>query len=301
MENCCFDRFELLCTSLVRAGKFGKVMYCHGAYAHELRNEILGGTVNRHYRLQNYRLRNCENYPTHELGPIAKILGINRGNKMLTLSSVATKPIGLELATNSSLNPDPSLKGEKFSQGDIVLTTITCAGGEVITMRLDTTLPRTYSREFTVRGTFGFATQDSNQIRFESDGSMHEIFDPAQITKAYMDSAENYKEYLPDIWKNITDKELELGHGGMDYLEFKAFFKAILNGEEMPIDVYDAAAWMAITPLSELSIAQGGAIQAIPDFTRGQWLYRPIKDVTQFPKILDKNKESTNPFGNSRG
>ncbi len=301
MENCCYDRFELLCTSLARAGKFGKIMYCHGAYAHELRDEILGGNVNRHYRLQNYKLRNCENYPTHELGPIAKLLGINRGNKMLSLTSVACKSAGLELATESALNPDPALKGEKFSQGDIVVTTITCAGGEVITMRLDTTLPRTYSREFTVRGTQGFAVQDSNMIRLESDGSMHELWDPAAITKKYMDSAETYKEYLPDMWRNITEEELQLGHGGMDYLEFKAFFKAIINGEEMPIDVYDAAAWMAITPLSEQSIAHGGTPQAIPDFTRGKWMYRPCKDVTDFPVIEKKEEPSVNPFGHSRG
>ncbi|MBO4262732.1 MAG: Gfo/Idh/MocA family oxidoreductase, partial [Clostridia bacterium] len=249
MENCCFDRFELLCTSLARAGKFGKIMYCHGAYAHELRDEILGGNVNRHYRLVNYMHRNCENYPTHELGPIAKILGINRGNKMLTVSAVATDSVGLELATDSSLNPDPSLKGAKFKQGDIVLTTIKCAGGEVISIRLDTTLPRGYSREFTVRGTKGLAVQDANLVRFESDGSMHDLWDAAAITKKYIDTAENYKDYLPDIWKNITEEELQLGHGGMDYLEFKTFFNAVINGKEMPIDIYDAAAWMAITPL----------------------------------------------------
>lgn len=301
MENCCFDKFELLCTSLARAEKFGKVLYCHGAYAHELRDEILGGNVNRHYRLKNYALRNCENYPTHELGPIAKILNINRGNKMLTLTSVATDSVALETSTESALNPDPSLKGAKFKQGDIITTTIKCAGGEVITLRLDTTLPRWYSREFTVRGTKGLAVQDANAVRLESDGNMHEHWEPHQSTQHYLNSADNYKEYLPDIWKNITDEELKLGHGGMDYLEFKAFFNAILNGTEMPIDVYDAASWMAITPLSEQSIAQGGTPQPIPDFTRGKWMYREPLDVTEMPKVEQNNEESHNPFGHSRG
>ena len=301
MENCCFDKFELLCTSLARAGKFGKVTYCHGAYAHELRDEILGGNVNRHYRLKNYALRNCENYPTHELGPIAKILNLNRGNKILTLSSVATEGVSLEMSTDSPLNPDPSLKGAKFKQGDIVVTTIKCAGGEVITLKLDTTLPRWYSREFTVRGTSGLAVQDANAVRLESDGSMHEYWEPSQSTKNYLNSAENYNEYLPDIWKNISEEELKLGHGGMDYLEFKAFFNAILNKTEMPIDVYDAALWMAITPLSEQSIAQGGAVQAVPDFTRGKWMYREPLDVTSFPKVEENKEEKQNPFGHSRG
>lgn len=118
LENCCFDRFELLSTSLVRSGPLGKVLYCHGAYAHELRGEILGGYVNRHYRLKNYIHRNCENYPTHELGPIAKILNINRGNKMLSLTSVATKSgVGLEELSKSERTPDPSLKDISFAQG----------------------------------------------------------------------------------------------------------------------------------------------------------------------------------------
>ena len=156
LENCCFDKFELLATSLVRAGKLGRVMYCHGAYAHDLRDEILGGNVNRHYRLKNYTLRNCENYPTHELGPIAKLLNINRGNKMLSLTSVSTKGgVGLEEFAKRDASPDVSLKENKFAQGDIIVTTITCAGGEVITLRLDTTMPCFYSREFTVRGTQG--------------------------------------------------------------------------------------------------------------------------------------------------
>jgi predicted dehydrogenase len=301
MENCCWDKFELLSTSLAKAGKLGEIVHCHGAYSHDLRDEILGGIVNRHYRLTNYQKRNCENYPTHELGPIAKILGINRGNKMLTLSSVASKAAGLADFSKGEKNPDKSLIGMQFTHGDIISTNIVCAGGETITMTLDTTLPKYYSREFTVRGTKGLCNQESNMVFLDETHDSHEFYEPQKTIRKYLDNAEEYSDYLPDIWKNITDKELELGHGGMDYLEFKAFFKAILNGEEMPIDVYDAAAWMAITPLSELSIAQGGAIQAIPDFTRGQWLYRPIKDVTQFPKILDKNKESTNPFGNSRG
>lgn len=82
---------DLLSESLARAGKFGEIVNCHGAYAHDLRDQILGGYVNRHYRLENYRLRNCENHPTHELGPIAKILNINRGNQLLSLVSVASK------------------------------------------------------------------------------------------------------------------------------------------------------------------------------------------------------------------
>ena len=301
LENCCFDRFELLCTSLVRAGLLGKVLYCQGSYAHELRGEILGGNVNRHYRLRNYMNRNCENYPTHELGPIAKLLNITRGNKLISLTSVSTKGgVGLETYAASDKNPDPSLNGSAFAQGDIVVTNITCAGGEVITLRLDTTLPRSYSREFVIRGTKGFCNQDANMVMLEADQNMHKYFDPAKTVETHLNCAEQYNEYLPDIWRNISPEEKALGHGGMDYLELKAFFRAILNGEEMPIDVYDMATWMAITPLSEQSIAHGGMPQAIPDFTRGQWILREPKDVVELPSVEPKPEDNKNEFGYSR-
>lgn len=107
-----------------------------------------------------------------------------------------------------------------------------------------------------------------------------------------MKNADNYKAYLPSIWTDISEEETKLGHGGMDYFEFKSFFNAILSGDEMPIDVYDAAAWMCITALSEKSIAEGGMPQEIPDFTRGAWKTRERLDVLEFPTVvLDENAE----------
>ncbi len=284
MENCCFDRFEMLVASLVRNGVLGEIVHCHGAYSHDLRDEILGGNVNRHYRLQNYLNRNCENYPTHELGPIAKILGINRGNRMVTLSSFASKAVGLTEFSYSDKNPDSALRGAKFRQGDVVTTVITCAGGETITLTLNTTLPGYYSREFTVRGTKGTCNQEANMIILD-DGSGHKYWEPHLTIGHFINNADNYKEYLPSEWRDITDEQLKLGHGGMDFIEFEKFVSALLDGKEMPIDVYDAAAWMAVSALSEQSIALGGAPVAFPDFTGGAWVTRKPKDVAEYPVI----------------
>ena len=37
------------------------------------------------------------------------------------------------------------------------------------------------------------------------------------------------------------------------------------------MDVYDAALWTAVTPLSEQSVAQQGKTMKVPDFTSGAW------------------------------
>lgn len=284
LENCCYDKFELLSTALVRAGKLGTIVHCHGAYAHDLRAEVLGGNVNRHYRLNNYLNRNCENYPTHELGPIAKILGINRGNRMVSLVSVASKSVGMEEFALSDKCPDKTLAGKKFKQGDIVNTIITCENGETITLRLDTSLPRYYSREFTVHGSKGLCVQESNMVMIEGDTELEKYWEPNLTLGEYLNNAEKYGAYLPALW-NITDEEKALGHGGMDYIMFKDVFNRIAEGKKLPIDVYDAAAWMCITALSEKSVAENGAPQEIPDFTRGEWKTRPVFDVAEFPKV----------------
>ena len=281
MENCCFDKFELLTTAAVRAGKLGKVVHCHGSYAHDLRAEISQGNIIRHYRLRNYTNRNSENYPTHELGPIAKLLNINRGNRMLSLVSVASSSAGLEQYVKDHpelVEKDPTLDGRRFKQGDIVNTIITCVGGETILLKLDTTLPRPYySREFGIRGTKGFALKDTNTIYLDGE---KEFWNTPEGVKESINSADKYdEECLPSLWKDITPEELESGHGGIDVLEFKVFADCVLNNKEMPIDVYDAAAWMAVSALSENSIAQGGMPQAIPDFTDGKWILRKGCDV----------------------
>ena len=285
MENCCYGKDELLATSLARNGLLGEIVYAHGGYAHYLCDHIAGGEINRHYRLRNYLSRNCENYPMHALGPIAKVLNVNRGNQMISLVSVASKAAGMPDFISRHADQYPDLVGKEFRQGDIVNTTITCANGATITLRLDTTLPRSYSREFTLRGTRGLYTQDLNAVYLEGE---QEYGEPVDFARNNLNNATRYEaDYLPDCWSKITPEEIAFGHGGMDGIDFRQFINALKNKTEMPIDVYDAAAWMSITALSEKSIAMGGMPQAIPDFTGGLWTVRKPKDVIEIP-IVEK-------------
>ena len=283
MENCCYGNRELTATNLVRAGKLGEIVFCAGAYGHDLRDEISRGNIIRHYRLRNYTARNCENYPTHELGPIAMLLGINRGNRMLSLVSLASKARGLEAYINKHqlYKEDETLKGRKFNQGDIVTTLIKCENGEVIKLTLDTSLPRTYNREFTVRGTEGYYSMATNSVYIDNPDD--ELLSCVDFNKKYLNNELEYEdEYLPKRWKEISEDEKAKGHDGMDYIMFKEFISAVIENKPMPIDVYDAASWMCITALSEISIANNGAPQEIPDFTNGKYKARKIQDVLEW-------------------
>lgn len=283
MENCCYNEDELFATAAVRAGALGTVVHCSGAYGHDLRSEIANGNIKGHYRLRNYTLRNGENYPTHELGPIARILNINRGNRMVSLVSVASKACGMEEYIKNHpelVEKDPTLEGRKFNQGDIVNTIITCQNGETIALKLDTTLPRSYSREFTVKGTKGYYSQDTNTLFLDG---MKEMWRTDKFLEAYANNAKDYYgQYRHKVWSEMTEEDKKRGHGGMDGIMFRQFINAYKTGEEMPIDVYDCASWMCITALSEASVAMGGMPQAIPDFTNGKWVIREPKDVLEF-------------------
>ena len=95
LENQCYDDQTLALFNMIRQGVFGELVYASGGYQHDLREEIGNGDIKRHYRQRNFFHRNGEIYPTHELGFIAKALSINRGNRMLALTAMTSKAVGL--------------------------------------------------------------------------------------------------------------------------------------------------------------------------------------------------------------
>lgn len=267
LENCCYGKYESMVLNMVRQGVLGDIVHCSGGYHHDVREEVASGEKNRHYRLRNYINRNCENYPTHELGPIAKVLDINHGNRMVSLTSTASCAKGLHAYILEKEGADSPLAQQEFLQGDVVTTVIKCAKGQTIVLTLDTTLPRAYNRCFTVRGTKGGYFGASNMV-FEQ--GKHEQFEWEE-NKLWNNGEEYFEKYAHPLWKDYDPKG---GHGGMDYLVISALFESLINGTNPPIDVYDAASYMCITALSEESIQKGGAPVMIPDFTRGRW-YMP--------------------------
>lgn len=268
LENCCYGAEEMAIINMIRQGKFGQIVHCEGAYAHDLREEIGNGDINRHYRQQHFLHRNAELYPTHELGPIAQYLRLGRGNRMLSLCAMASKAVGLHEWLKEH-RADTDLANAPVTEGDVVTTLISCAGGQTIILSHDCTLPRPYSRRNVVRGTKGCWYEDGRTIYIENE--------TPQPEKAWTHIGENdarmMAEYRHPLWKAYDEFGTRGGHGGMDYLVLRAFIEAIQNHTPVPIDVYDTASMMCITPLSEQSIAMGGMPVPVPDFTDGAWMF----------------------------
>ena len=268
LENCCYGEKELTLLHMIHEGVFGTVVHCAGAYSHDLRTEIGNGDITRHYRQRHCLARNGELYPTHELGPIANYLDLNRGNRMTCLTSMASKACGLHEWMKTHRQDRPDLLNAHVNEGDVVTTLIKCASGETIQLTHDCTLPRFYSRGGVIRGTKGMWMEDGRFIFLDGVTPVEE----GDWEHRPESDAKYMEKYMHPLWREYQAFGIRGDHDGMDYLVLRAFIESVQNSTEPPIDVYDAAAWMSITPLSEASIASGSAPVAIPDFTGGRWI-----------------------------
>jgi predicted dehydrogenase len=273
LENVCYRRDIMAVLRMVREGLFGELIHCRCGYQHDLREVKFEpgtefGAKGKHeakWRTDQSVRRNGDLYPTHGTGPVAMMLNINRGNRFLDLTSVATKSRGLHNYVIDHGGPDHPNAKILFRLGDVVTTQIRCANGETVLVTHDTNLPRPYSLGFYVHGTKGIWNHDGDRIYFEGRSpNSHEW----EKDESYL------KTYDHPLWKRYENLAEGAGHGGMDFFVLNAFVECLKRKQAFPIDVYDSATWRAITPLSEQSVAGGGEPQAFPDFTNGRWTER---------------------------
>lgn len=283
LENACYRRDILAILNMVRENKLGELIQLECGYLHDLRHvkfnngkQPYGGGVEfgekgyseARWRTQHSIDRNGDLYPTHGLGPMAEMVNINRGNQFDYLVSMATKSRGLHNYIVENGGDDHPNAAISFKLGDVVRTMIKCVNGETITVVHDTNLPRPYSLGYTIQGTKGI-------WRYKNEYEPNEIYIEDETKDHKWESFEPYlHQYDHRLWKKHGVEAVRTGHDGIDYFVIKEFVDAIREQVAPPMDVYDAAAWSVIGPLSEKSISQGSTPVKIPDFTKGKWKSR---------------------------
>jgi len=279
LENVNYRRDILAVLNMVKQDVFGELVHFRCGYQHDLRFVKLNdgksaygkgvefgekGISESKWRTQHSVSRNADVYPTHGVGPIATMCNINRGNRFSSITSNATKSIGLHNYIVKHGGSDHPNAKVKFKQGDVITSTIETTNGETIIVTHDCNLPRPYSLGFRVQGSNGLWEVDGNRIYIEGKSESHK-----------WDKADEWlAKYDHPLWKKYGEYAAGAGHGGMDFFVLNAFVESAKQNIAPPLDVYDAAAWSAITPLSELSIENNGEPQNFPDFTRGMWIKR---------------------------
>ena len=267
LENCCYGSNEMMVLGMVRAGVFGEITHGEAAYLHDLRGILTANEGEGLWRRFPHMKRNGNLYPTHGLGPVAHYMDIHRGDRFDYMVSVSSSEASLSAYVKANFPDGDPKRAEKYICGDINTSIIKTQKGRTILLQHDVVNPRPYSRLNAIQGTKGIFADYPARIFIDgtkqADGSMKEDWD----------SIDSFRDkYEHPLWKATGELARKIGgHGGMDYVMNYRLMECLKKGLAPDINVYDAAAWSAPTPLSETSVAQNGASQKFPDFTRGKW------------------------------
>jgi hypothetical protein len=267
LENCCYDRVEMMILNMARQGALGELLHAECGYLHDLRALKLSPTYYEgRWRIAHSIKRNGDVYPTHGLGPVSQWLDINRGNRYDYLVSTSTNARGLSQWAAAHIGQESPEARQVYALGDVVNTLIRTERGQTILVTHDTNLPRPYSRRVLLQGTRGLA-QKYPEPRVHIEGVSPE--------HRWQDLAEFRERYEHPVWRALEQRSKGAGHGGMDFIEDYRLAQCLRKGDPVDMDVYDGAAWSAISELSERSIAGRGRSVDVPDFTRGAYRQRP--------------------------
>jgi hypothetical protein len=262
MENACYGETELLVLNLVRDGIFGDLLYGEGAYIHDLRRLLFEDAGEGLWRRVPHTRHNGNLYPTHGLGPVANYMGIQRGDRFDYLVSMSTRERGLDAWREAHVPKDSPKWKEKYVCGDMNTSLIRTAKGLVLTLRHDVVNANPYDRVNQIAGVKGIFRDYPPRIYFDNPGGQ-DSYTPIDKYKG---------QYEHSLWKRQGELARKLGgHGGMDFVMVYRLVECMRKGLAPDMDVYDAAAWSAPGPLSEVSVANGSAPVKFPDFTRGHW------------------------------
>lgn len=267
LENCCYGDTEMMVLGMVRDGVFGEITHGEAAYLHDLRGILTANEGEGLWRRFPHMKRNGNLYPTHGLGPVAHYMDIHRGDRFDYMVSVSSSEASLSAYVKANFADGDPKRSEKYICGDMNTSIIKTQKGRTILLQHDVVNPRPYSRLNSISGSKGIFSDYPARIfldgKKKADGSDDEDW---QNFEAFRE------KYEHPLWKKTGDLARKMGgHGGMDYVMNYRLMDCLKRGLVPDINVYDAAAWSAPTPLSEASVAQNGSSQKFPDFTRDKW------------------------------
>jgi hypothetical protein len=266
LENVCYDFFELMTLNMAREGFFGEIIHGEGAYIHDLMGLNFSKTSYAEmWRLEENSNRNGNLYPMHGLGPICQLMDINYGDKMDYLVSVSSNDFMMGKRAEELAAEDDFWKKytDRPYRGNMNTSIIRTTKGRSIMIQHDVTSPRPYSRIHLISGTKGIARKYPSPARIAT--SHHGWLSD-------MEFKELEERYSPAIVRKMGELAKQVGgHGGMDTLMDWRLVDCLRNGLPLDMDVYDAASWSSIIPLSEWSVANGSRPAEVPDFTSGSW------------------------------
>ena len=266
LENVCYFQNVLTLLRMVREGVFGELLHAEAGYQHDCRFLAFTDDGELTWRGENCATRDGNLYPTHPIGPVAQWLNINRGDRFTRLVSMSTKSRGLGIYAGNKFGADHPLATREYALGDVNTCLLETANGCTVTLYFDLSTPRPYDLILRLQGTKGIHFGSLDAVYLDGVSPEKDKYEPFA---PYLD------RYPHPLWTELETRAKETGgHGGADYITLYEFVKAVRNKTAPPQDVYDAATWSAVVPLSIQSVANQSTTLDFPDFTNGQWKSR---------------------------
>ncbi|HEX6971659.1 MAG TPA: Gfo/Idh/MocA family oxidoreductase [Limnochordia bacterium] len=281
-ENYCYMRPNMMVLHMVRRGLFGEITHAEGAYIHDTRDLAFTPEGELTWRGKLHRRYNRNRYPTHSLGPVAQWLGILRegGDAFESTATFVSNPVNLRRYAAERFGADhPAASPNYWQQGDSSVSLIRTVRGALIVLRVDSCSPRPHNMtHYALQG----STASYLSARHGGEDPLIWIEGRSPGKSPTWEPLWRYAdEFEHPRWRRWGEQARRAGHGGGDFFVLADFVDAVRRGVPPPIDVYDAVTWSSIVPLSELSVARGGAPVAVPDFARGRRRpWEPIETTT---------------------
>jgi len=271
MENVNYGREELIYLNMCRQGVIGELLHAEASYIHELRGQMKSERSTGSWRTYHYANRDGNLYPTHGLGPVAQYMNLARGDDNFgRLVSFSSPGRGRDLYAEANFPQDHKWNQIDFKGGDINTSILKTNLGRTVMVQWDETSPRPYSRHNLIQGTKGTLAGFPTRVALEGgvDGATkdHHRWAEGEGLEAI------FSKYEHPLYKRLGELARKMGgHGGMDFIMRYRMIECLRLGQPLDQNVYEGAFWSAVSPLSEKSVAEDGAPQVFPDFTRGEW------------------------------
>lgn len=220
LENCIYDVFEDATCNMAQDGLFGEIYHAEGGYIHNL-------LYQPDWRVTFNKTHKGDNYPTHGLGPICRLLEINRNDSLYSIVST----------------------GYTAPDGNHTVSLIRTTKGKSIILQHNIHAVRPYSRLYQFNGEKGHASKYPSPCMSFSSDSYLSADEVASLVKKYEPAyAREVRSIMPE---GIEERRY------MDYAMDYRLIHCLRNGLPLDMSVYDAAIWSCVIELSHLSIENG--------------------------------------------
>lgn len=249
-ENYIYTPQVQLVKEMVKAGIFGTPYYAEGMYLHDISDLLVYPNGKTSWRSFWQCGKRGNFYPTHSLGPVMQWFPNDRITEISTFSPGVHNDFGV-----------------KQDSG----TTTMCRTdkGNLLNIRVDCLSHRPHNMDYYqlqgTKGIFQSSTYGKGNLPGDID-RVSIVSMESGFGKMDWEDLMNYRELLPERYRNANAEQIKSGHGGGDYFIVKDFIDAIRTGVQPELNVYKACEWTAVGLLSSLSVTNNGKTLEVPDF-----------------------------------